>query len=453
MDSSVIVSPLARPVADEDIAALGALLVDAVESGAAVSFLQPLTGESAARWWSEQLEALPPRASVLVARDESGIVGTVSVIPAWAPNQPHRAEIAKMIVHRRARGRGVGSRLMMAAEDAARIEGFTLLTLDTKTGSDAERLYRRLGWSYVGTIPRYALDPDGVTPHATTIFHRELSPTAEETLWREYDAMEARLTAAVSERMLELSGLRVGDRVLDVAAGRGEPAIPAALRVGPGGSVLGIDLSSSMLKMARERARERGITNLDLRVMDAESLEGIAKESFDAVLARWCVMYFANPERAIARAYSALRPGGRLVAAVWAEPERVEYVSLPRELLARRVELPAIDARAPGTFRFARPGDLEDMLRAVGFTIQGSEELETAVMEVDTGERLVRWCKTFGMNRLLSALPDSIRREWERDLLAAGDRLRRDGKIRLGGTTRIVVAERPSGSSNPGTRP
>ncbi|HXV14871.1 MAG TPA: GNAT family N-acetyltransferase [Candidatus Krumholzibacteria bacterium] len=167
------------PAIDADVRALARLLVDAVESGAAVSFVAPLTPARAEAWWRATLSESHARAVFLVARSEGAIVGTVQLHPAWAPNQPHRAEIVKLIVHRESRGAGLGARLMQAAEDEARREGFRLLTLDAKRGAAAERLYRRLGWSYVGAIPRFAVDTDGVTPHDAVIFYKELSPTAE----------------------------------------------------------------------------------------------------------------------------------------------------------------------------------------------------------------------------------------------------------------------------------
>lgn len=165
---------LERPVAESDIGALARLLVDTVESGAAVSFLAPLTVAEAEAWWRSTFSRSHPRAIYLVARDAGGIAGTVQLHPAWAPNQPHRAEIAKLLVHRRSRRRGLGAQLMHAIEEAARRDGFTLLTLDAKRGAAAEQLYRQLGWTFVGTIPRFALDPDGAGMHDAVIFYKEL---------------------------------------------------------------------------------------------------------------------------------------------------------------------------------------------------------------------------------------------------------------------------------------
>lgn len=165
---------LTPPASEADLRALAELLVDAVESGAAVSFLAPLTVERAQDWWRETIASASPRAIFLVARDAAGIAGTVQLHPAWAPNQPFRGDIAKLIVHRRSRGAGLGAQLMQVVEETARRAGFRLLTLDTKAGSAAEQLYRRSGWTALGAIPRFALDPDGVTPHDAVVFYKEL---------------------------------------------------------------------------------------------------------------------------------------------------------------------------------------------------------------------------------------------------------------------------------------
>jgi GNAT superfamily N-acetyltransferase len=152
---------------------LAALLVDAVESGASVSFMAPLTLESARIWWHDTLANAHPYGRCFVARDDGAIVGTVLLQPAWQPNQPHRADVAKLLVHRRARRRGWGRALMIALEREAADVGLTLLTLDTVRGDAAEPLYRHLGWTEVGVIPRYALYPDG-TPCDTVIFYKIL---------------------------------------------------------------------------------------------------------------------------------------------------------------------------------------------------------------------------------------------------------------------------------------
>lgn len=165
---------LKLPPATSDLDQLAQLLADTVNSGSAVSFLAPLDPGTARSWWAESLAGLSPRARVLVARNGGRITGTVQVQPAWAPNQPHRGEVTKLMVDRRARGVGVGKALMEAIEEEARAAGLTLLTLDTRAGDGAERLYRRLGWVEAGVIPDFALDPDGRHLHPTVIFYKTL---------------------------------------------------------------------------------------------------------------------------------------------------------------------------------------------------------------------------------------------------------------------------------------
>jgi GNAT superfamily N-acetyltransferase len=166
---------LIPPASDSDLRELAHLLMDAVESGAAVSFLASLTFAQAENWWRSTMAKAQPGAIFLVARDAEGIAGTVQLHPAWAPNQPHRAEIVKLLVHRRSRRKHLGTQLMHAIEREAQSAGFTLLTLDAKRGEAAEQLYRHAGWIAAGTIPDYALDPNG-TPHDAVIFFKPLRP-------------------------------------------------------------------------------------------------------------------------------------------------------------------------------------------------------------------------------------------------------------------------------------
>lgn len=150
------------------IPGLAALLVDAVESGASVNFLAGVDEATAARWWRDRLEAVADGTiSAFVAFDGERVVGSVLLIRSPNPNSPHRAEIAKVLTHRAARRRGVGTTLMSAAEATARAEGRWLLFLDTETGSAAEAFYRSLGWHEAGTIPDYALTTDGLPAPAT----------------------------------------------------------------------------------------------------------------------------------------------------------------------------------------------------------------------------------------------------------------------------------------------
>jgi ribosomal protein S18 acetylase RimI-like enzyme len=153
---------------------LAEVLADCVEGGASVSYLAPFSDEQARTEFAGMLAEVDRGRRLLLAAFAAGrIVGTVQVILALPPNQPHRGEIAKRLVHRSARGRGIAQQLMDSAEVEARAEGKTLLVLDAVTGGDAARLYDRLGWTTVGVIPNYALYPDG-RPCDTTYFWKAL---------------------------------------------------------------------------------------------------------------------------------------------------------------------------------------------------------------------------------------------------------------------------------------
>ncbi|WP_427915607.1 GNAT family N-acetyltransferase [Ramlibacter sp. MMS24-I3-19] len=154
---------------------LADVLLDCVAGGASVGFMASLPREQALAFWRRVAEGVGRGERVLlVAEDEEGrAVGTVQLVVAMPDNQPHRADVAKMLVHRRARRQGIAQRLLVAIDAQARAAGKTVLVLDTVTGGDAERLYARCGWEAVGSIPNYALMPDGAFC-ATTVFHKQL---------------------------------------------------------------------------------------------------------------------------------------------------------------------------------------------------------------------------------------------------------------------------------------
>ncbi|MGH7470032.1 MAG: GNAT family N-acetyltransferase [Longimicrobiales bacterium] len=157
----------------DQIEQLADVLIDCVEGGASVSFMHPLTRERAVAFWRRVAEGVARgERALIVAEDQEGVCGTVQVSYDLPENQPHRADLAKMLVHRRARRQGLGAALLRAAEDAARESGKTLLVLDAVTGGDAARLYERLGWVRVGDIPGYALFPRGGLC-STTVFYRD----------------------------------------------------------------------------------------------------------------------------------------------------------------------------------------------------------------------------------------------------------------------------------------
>jgi GNAT superfamily N-acetyltransferase len=162
---------------DERIAALSQVLMDCVEGGASVSFMTPLTRQKADAFWLGIKDRVAAGTTEMLVAELGGeLVGTVQLVMAEPENQPHRADVAKMLVRRRTRRRGIGRALMRAAEDLARTKGKTLLVLDTAS-DEAERLYRGMDWTMVGRVPNYALFPDG-RPCDTTIFYKQLAPSS-----------------------------------------------------------------------------------------------------------------------------------------------------------------------------------------------------------------------------------------------------------------------------------
>jgi GNAT superfamily N-acetyltransferase len=162
-------------ITEQDIHELADVLVDVVEGGASVGFMLPITRERATGFWqSVARDVAQDQRALLVARDAQGVIaGTVQMILAMPDNQPHRADLAKMQVHRRARKQGLAQQLLQAAESWARELGKTVLVLDTVTGSDASRVYERAEWLRVGEIPNYALWPQGGLC-ATTYYYKLL---------------------------------------------------------------------------------------------------------------------------------------------------------------------------------------------------------------------------------------------------------------------------------------
>ena len=172
-DSTTTRIRLLDTVTDAQQRELAAVLADCVDGGASVSFMQPLTEDRAQAFWRRVADGVASgERALLVAEDDEGILGTVQVVLAQPENQPHRGDVSKMLVLRRARRCGLGAALMKAAADAAREHGKSLLVLDTAS-ADAERLYARLGWQRCGVIPGYALLPQGGLCD-TTYFYRRL---------------------------------------------------------------------------------------------------------------------------------------------------------------------------------------------------------------------------------------------------------------------------------------
>lgn len=254
-----------------------------------------------------------------------------------------------------------------------------------------------------------------------------------------YDELENRLTSHVSERLLDLAGLAPGMRVLDLACGRGEPSLRAARRVGPTGEVLGLDLAEASLEVARDRAAAEGLSNARFECLDIERAEE-AGTGFDVALSRWGLVSVGAP-RALEATARALRAGARLVLAVWCEPARVPWWTVPRRVTERFATLPPRAPDAPSPFRYAEPSRLEADLARAGFEVDVTEERTTSVVEAADASGIVDWVRVV-LAPWANAVPAARRPDWEAALRDELQAHRTVSTWQLGGVTRLVSARR-----------
>ena len=184
--------------------------------------------------------------------------------------------------------------------------------------------------------------------------------------WRRWSPTLDGWYGEVTRQMLDLGHIQPGQRILDIAAGAGEPAVSAAERVGPSGYVLATDISEGIVELAREVARQRGLEQVDTRAMDGEAPD-LPDASFDAVLCRFGLMYMPHPVTALRAWRRVLRPGGRVAVAVFSSPERNSWGALPASIIRRRAHLPPPVPGQPGPFSLGAPGVLEDAFHRAGF--------------------------------------------------------------------------------------
>ncbi len=243
---------------------------------------------------------------------------------------------------------------------------------------------------------------------------RDQWETAAEA-WHRWSPTLQMWLGGVTDAMLDLGRIGPGSRVLDVAAGAGEPAITVAERVGASGHVLATDISPKILQFAQQAASERGVSgHFETRVMDGEHLD-LPGAEFDAVLSRVGLIYFPNQQQALAEIRRVLKPGGRVVAAVYTTPERNRFFSIPVSIIRRRAQLPPPLPGQPGPFSLGGAGTLEDAYRRAGF-----HDMETRVinapLRMSSAAECVRFEReSFGaLHQMLVGLPETERQEaWE----------------------------------------
>ena len=262
--------------------------------------------------------------------------------------------------------------------------------------------------------------------------------------WRRHDAVHRRCTAGVTARMV--AGLRPGDRVLDIACGTGDPTLAAAARVGPSGSVLGVDLSAEMLEVARELAA--GLDQIEFRCAAAESLD--LSSSFDRVTIRWGLMFMADPAACLASAHRALVPDGVLAVACWASPAYNPWATVLATVLRRHVAVPPPPAGFTGPFSLDDPDRLHALIAAAGFDRIAIEAVALPMSDLERGADFVEYrLDTAGpLASLFRSLPldqqDAIAEEMALEVERIGG-----GRAHLGGLTWLALARRAPGAPEP----
>lgn len=240
---------------------------------------------------------------------------------------------------------------------------------------------------------------------------REQWQSAAEAWYRWTPAIQAWLGPA-TERMLDLAGVGPGSRVLDIAAGAGEPAISAAKRVGPSGSVLATDISSNILAFAMQAAREQGVTNLETRAIDGEHLDGLPDGTFDVALSRVGLIYFPDQQRALSEIRRVLEPGGRVAAMVYSTPENNRFFSIPVGIIRRRAQLPPPAPGQPGPFSLGASGVLEEAYRRAGFRDVVTEVIAAPLRMTSAAECIQFEQDSFGaLHQMMSGLSEAERAE------------------------------------------
>lgn len=198
------------------------------------------------------------------------------------------------------------------------------------------------------------------------------------TGWRKWSEHIDASTSGISERLVELAGVEPGSRVLDVAAGYGEPSLTAARRAGAEGAVVATDISAQMIAFGRQRAAAAGLVNIEFVESDAASL-GFAEASFDAALSRWGIIFEPDGEGASARVRTFLKPGGRMAISSWGTPDRVPFLAIPMRTAMQRLQVPPPPPGTPGPLSRPTPEALGGLLEAAGFSDVEVEEAEVTI--------------------------------------------------------------------------
>jgi SAM-dependent methyltransferase len=257
--------------------------------------------------------------------------------------------------------------------------------------------------------------------------------------WRKWSEVIDRAAGHVSERLVELAGVKPGSRVLDVAAGYGEPSLTAARVAGPEGSVTATDIAAEMLAYGRERAKAAGLENIEFLQADASSLD-FPENSFDAALSRWGIIFEPDAEAAAAPVRGFLKPGARMAISSWGPPERVPMLGVPMKTAMQRLDVPPPPPGTPGPLSRPTPEAIGGLLEGGGFSDIEVEETDV-IMEWASPEEFTTFVKEIAppITALIEPHPPEVREEtWAAITDAIREFAADDGAVRL--TNQVLMA-------------
>ena len=262
------------------------------------------------------------------------------------------------------------------------------------------------------------------------------------TGWRKWSELIDEAAGAVSERLVELAGVEPGSRVLDVAAGYGEPSLSAAKKAGPEGSVVATDISAEMLAYGRERAAQAGLGNIEFVESDAMSLD-FPENSFDAALSRWGIIFDPDGEGAAGRVRGFLKSGGRMAISSWGPPDQVPMLGVPMGTAMKRLDIPPPPPGTPGPLSRPTPEALSGLLEGGGFSDVEVEEI-TVTMDYPSAEEFTTFVKEIAppVTALLAPHPQDVQDEtWAAITEAIGEHAGSDGKVQLQNLALLAVGK------------
>ena len=259
------------------------------------------------------------------------------------------------------------------------------------------------------------------------------------TGWRKWSELIDNSARQISERMVEVAGVTAGSRVIDIAAGYGEPSLSAARVAGPNGRVVATDISAEMLAYGRERAQAEGLENVEFVESAAIALD-FPSGSFDAALSRFGIIFDPDGEGAAARVRSFMAPGGRMAIASWGTPEQVPFLSVPMKTTMQRLNVPPPPPGTPGPLSRPTPDALGGLLEGGGFSDVEVEEHDVT-FEWESAEQFTTFVREIAppITAMMANHPQDVQDEtWAAITEAAGGLTSDDGTLEL--TNRVLIA-------------